>query len=209
MRKLFTAGVCTLLLTAAATSANAQATGMKIAYINSQQLFQVAPGRVEAAAQFQKEGAAAQEKFKAMEDTIAKLSEAYDKETVTLTKAEKLKALTDKRNAYQEEAQKMNAALDDRQNELMQPIQELMQKVLEDYRAENGLSFIFDVASGAGIAAIDKNLDKTDVIAARLAKMPAPKINAAGTAAPKAAAPKPAPTGPTTSPAGIKKPPVQ
>lgn len=208
MRKLFTTGVCTLLLAATSASAEAQATGLKIAYINSQQLFQVAPGRVEAAAQFQKEGAAAQEKFKAMEDTIAKLSEAYEKETVVLTKAEKLKTLTDKRNAYQEQAQKMNAALEDRQNDLMQPIQELMQKVLEDFRAENGLAMIIDVASGQGIAAIDKNLDKTDVIAARLAKMPAPKITAAGAAS--TTAPKAAPAGPTTAPAGItKKPPTK
>ena len=202
MRKIFTTGVCSLLLAATAVSAQAQ-TGMKIAYVNSQQLFQVVPGRVEAAAQFQKEGAAAQEIFKAMEDTIAKLTDAYDKETVVLAKAEKLKALTDKRNAYQEKAGKMNASLEDRQGELQGPLQELLQKVIEDYRVENGLTMIFDVASGQGIAAIDKNLDKTDVIAARLAKMPAPKGSAA-------TAPKAAPTGPTTAPAGItKKPPTR
>ncbi|MEO7998445.1 MAG: OmpH family outer membrane protein [Gemmatimonadaceae bacterium] len=198
MRKFFTTGVCSLLLAATAASAQAQ-TGMKIAYVNSQQLFQVVPGRVEAAAQLQKEGAAAQEVFKAMEDTIAKLSDAYEKESALLPKAEKLKVLKDKQNAFQERADKIKAQLDDRQGELQQPLQEMMQKALEDYRAENGLTMIFDVASGQGIAAIDKNLDKTDIIAARLAKMPAPK----------AAAATKAPTGPAVAPAGLtKKPPT-
>lgn len=201
MRKIFTTGVCTLLLAATAVTAEAQAVP-KFAYVNSQQLFQAVPGRVEAAKQFEKEQLAAQDQFKAMQDTMAKLSDAYDKETVVLAKAEKLKIVKDKEAAFNERAQKLRDQLDERQADLQQPLQELMQKVLEDYRAENGLTMIFDVASGQGIAAIDKNLDATDKIMARLAKMPAPK--AAATTAPKAA-----PAGPAVNPSGIKKPPTQ
>ncbi|MEO7362993.1 MAG: OmpH family outer membrane protein [Gemmatimonadaceae bacterium] len=202
MRKFFTTGVCTLLLAASAVSAQAQAVP-KFAYVNSQQLFQVVPGRVEAAAQLAKEGAAAQEIFKAMEDTITKLNDAYEKEQVMLTKAEKLKARKDKETAFNERAEKIRAQLDERQGELQQPLQELMQKVLEDYRTEFGYTMIFDVASGQGIAAVDKNLDITDKVSARLAKMTAPKAAAAGSATK-------APAGPAVAPAGLtKKPPTK
>lgn len=200
MRKLFVTGVCTLLLSASANLAQAQAVP-KFAYINSQQLFQVVPGRAEAAAALQKESLAAQDQFKAMQDSMVKLTAAFEAETLVLPKAEKLKLVKDKQAAFQERYDKLQSSLQERETDLQQPLQELMQKVIEDYRSENGLTMIFDVASGQGIAAIDKNLDKTDVIMARLAKMPAPKGMTA-----KAPI---APNGPTAKPAGVKKPPTQ
>ena len=207
MRKFCVTGMCTLLLAASAVTANAQA-GVKVAYVNSQQLFQVVPGRAEAAAQLAKEQAVAQDQFKAMADTLTKLQEAYTKETDLLKQAEKLKVFKDKENALNERADKIRAAIDERTADLQQPLMEMIQKVLEDYRTETGLTMIFDVASGQGIAAIDKNLDITDKVSARLARMTAPKINAAGTAGATKPAAKPT-TGPAVNPIGPKKPPTQ
>ena len=207
MRKFFVTGVCTLVLAASAVTANAQA-GFKLAYINSQQLFQVVPGREAAAAQLQKEQAALQDQFKAMQDTIAKFQDAYNKETAPLPQAEKLKALKEKEALFNDRADKIRAANEDRTAELQQPLMELIQKAIEDYRIEMGYTLILDVASGQGIAAIDKNLDVSDKISARLIKMPAPKITAAG-AGVEAATKKPATAGPAVNPVGPKKPPTQ
>lgn len=206
MRKFFVYGVGALMLAASAVSANAQAMP-KFAYVNSQQLFAMVPGRTEAAAQLQKEQAAISEQFKAMQDTMVKLQEAIDKETVTLNKAEKMESAKKKEAAFNEKADKLRASIEERTSELQQPLMEMIQKALEDYRTENGLTMIFDVASGQGIAAIDKNLDVTEKVAARLAKMTAPKITAAGTA--PDAAKKPATTGPAVNPVGPKKPPTK
>ena len=207
MRKLFVTGVCTLVLAASAVTANAQA-GFKLAYINSQQLFQVVPGRAAAMDQLQKEQTAAAATFKAMEDTLATLQDAYTKEKDQLTQAEKLKTFKDKQNTFNEKADKIRAQMEDRGAELQQPLMEMIQKAIEDYRTEMGYTLILDVASGQGIAAIDKNLDVSDKISARLIKMTAPKITAAG-AAPVDPAKKPAATGPAANPAGIKRPPTQ
>ncbi len=206
MRKFFVTGVCTLVLAASAVTANAQA-GFKLAYINSQQLFQVVPGREAAAAQLQKEQLVLQDQFKAMQDTIAKFQDAYNKETQPLPQAEKLKALKEKEALFNDRADKIRAANEDRTAELQQPLMELIQKAIEDYRMEMGYTLILDVASGQGIAAIDKNLDVSDKISARLVKMTAPKISAAGTTS--SAAKKPATTGPAVNPVGPKKPPTQ
>lgn len=204
MRKLFVTGVCTLMLAASAVSANAQA-APKFAYVNSERLFMVVPGRVEASNQLEKEGLAMQTKFKTMQDSLLKLSEASEKETAALPKAEKLKVLKDTEAKFNEEADKMRADLDQRRGELQQPLQELIQKALEDFRMEGGYMFIFDVASGQGIAAVDKNLDMTERVAARIAKLPAPKITAASDAKPDPAAKKPAAAGPVANPVTPKK----
>ena len=213
MRKFFVTGTSTLLLAAAAGSANAQPS-VKVAYVNSQQLFQVVPGRAEAAAAYEKAQAAAADQFKAMQDTITKLQDVFNKEKDQLAQAEKLKTMKDKESVFNERADKLRADLEQRQNELQQPLMELIQKALEDYRAEMGYTMIFDVASGQGIAAIDKNLDITDKLSARIARMPAPKVMAAGASDAGAkkqaadAAKKPTGAGPAVNPVGAKKPPT-
>ena len=203
MRKGFILGVCSLLLVAPAVSAQATVSG-KIAYINMQQLFQVAPGRAEAAATLEKEKGAMGDQYKAMQDSMAKMVAAFEKEQTTMTptaKADRTKLLQTKQTTFEERLQKMQAAAQEREADLLAPIQELMQKVLEDFRTDGGYTVIFDIAQ-AGIVAIDKNLDLTDKVAARLSKMPAPKA---------VAAPLKAPAGPLSTPAGAgpKKPPTQ
>ncbi|MBC8085753.1 MAG: OmpH family outer membrane protein [Phycisphaerae bacterium] len=201
MRKAFILGVCSLVL--AAPAASAQATGFKVAYINMQQLFQVAPGRAEAAATLEKEKGVMADQYKAMQDSMAKLVEAFEKEQASMTaeaKKTRTTALQTKQTTFEERLQKMQAAAQEREADLLAPIQELMQKALEDYRTENGYTVIFDIAQ-AGIVAIDKNLDVTERVGARLSKMAAPKAAAAAVKAP---------TGPVSTPAGAgpKKPPT-
>lgn len=203
MRKAFILGVCSLALAAPAASAQGAA-GAKIGYINMQALFQVAPGRVEAAAVLDKEKTKLNDEYKAMQDSMTKLVDAFDKEQATMTpaaKTERTKMLAAKQAGFEERVQKMQASTQEREADLLEPIQELMQKVLEDFRTENGYTVIFDVAQ-AGIVAIDKNLDVTDKVSTRLAKMPAPKT---------IAAPAKTPVGPVANPAGAgaKKPPPQ
>ncbi len=202
MRKAFILGVCSLML--AAPAASAQATGFKVAYINMQQLFQVAPGRAEAAATLEKEKGVMNDQVKAMQDTMAKLVETFEKEQTTMTpaaKTERTKLLQTKQTSFEERLQKMQNTTQEREQDLLAPIQELMQKALEDFRAEGGYTVIFDIAQ-AGIVAVDKNLDMTDRVATRLAKLPAPKVIAAPVKAPVAGPVSPAGAGP-------KKPPTQ
>src|ERR1700709_2714636 len=108
MRKAFFTGVCALLLAAPALSAQAV---QKYAYINSQALFQVAPGRAEAQATFEKESAGFRAQIQKLSDSMQILTSAYQKEEVSLSptvKETRLKALTDKQAEYQDRAQKIN-----------------------------------------------------------------------------------------------------
>lgn len=194
MRKAFFTGVCAMLLVAPALSAQAPAP-QKYAYINSQQLFQVAPGRVEAQASFEKESAGFRTQIQKLSDSLQKLTLQYQKDEVSLSptaKDARQKSLRATEADFQEKAQKLNDQQQQREGDLMAPILEMIKKVLEDVRVEGNYSMIFDVSAGGFLAAVDKNLDITDTVASRL-KLMAPKA-------------KP---GTTAAPAGIKKPPTQ
>ena len=188
------------MLVGVSAVASAQApAAQKFAFINSQAILAAAPGRVEAEAQFQKEMEVLRAQVTKLGDSLNTLQQAYQKEEVSLSPAVKetrLKTLREKSDDYQARVQKLNEQAQQREGELMQPILDAVRKVLDDVRTEGGYSFIFDVAAGSFIVSADKNLDITDRVVSRI-KLSAPK-----------AAAKTAP-GPTTAPAGLKKPPTQ
>jgi outer membrane protein len=193
-------GACALLLGVPAL-ASAQA-AQKFAFINSQAIMQVAPGRAEAELQFQKDMEGFRSQVQKLGDSLNLLDSTYKKEEPSLSptaKEARLKTLREKQADYQERVQKLNDQAEARQGELMQPILDNVRKVLDDLRADGGYSFIFDVSAGSFIVSADKNLDITDRVVAKLKLM-----------APRAAAAKPA-AGPASVPAGVttKKPPTQ
>jgi Skp family chaperone for outer membrane proteins len=70
-----------------------------------------------------------------------------------------------------------------RQAQLVKPIMERVQSVIETIRTEEGYSMIFDVGSQVSVVvAADKKLDLTDRVLARLKSQgPPPKAPASGT----------------------------
>ena len=76
---------------------------------------------------------------------------------------------------------------------------------VDDVRASDGLAMIFDIGGQANpIVAMDRNLDLSDKVIARLRTMPATRP----VAAPARPAPAPAarPNGPVSAPAGVRRP---
>ena len=208
------------LLVAAASVASAQgavpapaptAQVLKIAYLNSNQVLETAPGRAEALAQFEKETLPVRTQLQRMSDSLQAIIGEYQKAAPQLTAAQRSQreaAIGGKQQEFQQRAQEMQQSAQARQEEMMAPIMEQINKVIQDIRAEDGYSFIFD--SGAQVPFIvsaDKNLDITARIVDRLKSLGAPKIPAPTAAAPGATAPtKPATTGPVASPAGVSRP---
>ena len=204
MRLSTVAGACALLM-ASSVPVSAQVP-QKFAFINSQQLMQSAPGRAEAELQFQKEMETFRAQVAKLGDSLNVLQTAYQKEEVSLSAAAKeprLKALREKEAEYQDRVTKLNEQAQQREAELMQPVMDLVRRVLDEVRTEGGYSFIFDVAAASVIVSVDKNLDITDRVQAKL-RLVAPKTPL------KASTPLKPPTGPAVAPAGVttKKPPT-
>lgn len=171
---------------------------LKIGFIRSQEILAQAPGRAEAEAQFEKEMGAFRTQLTSMEDSLRTLMDAFEKEAAKLdssTRETRGKAVQAREEDYQKRAQQLNMQMQQRQNELIRPILEQVNKTLEEIRAAEQFSFIFDVtAQGSPIVAADKGLDLTDKVIARLKAAGPPK-------------PVAAPTGsPLQKPAGVTRP---
>jgi len=180
----------------------AQAAAPKIVYVNSQKIIAQAPGRADAEAQFQKEMDQYKAQVQKMGDSLQTMIADYQKVEPTLTpavKATRTKDLRDRQQAYQQHVQELEQTAQQREAELVRPIMEQINKIIEQIRTENSYTFILDAGSQAGVVvAADSSLDITDQVIKRLV--------AAGPVALKAA-PMPAPsTTPRPSGAATQKP---
>ncbi len=205
MRRFLCAALAAALLILPA-AAHAQAAGVKIGFIRSQSVVEQAPGRSDAEAAFRAYIEGVREQLGKMRDTIEKLLADYQKTEATMAapvKAQRQAAIRTKQEEAQKQQQQFEEAARSKQIELMQPITDLVKKAIDDVRADEGYTVIFDVETQSNpIVSIDKNLDVTERVVAKLRLMPKPVVGAA--VAPKESA-KPA-VGPVSTPAGISRP---
>lgn len=199
MRSIVRATAIALSLTVTARVAQAQQPLQgKIVFVNTQALMEAAPGRVAAESLLNKEGKSYQDQLQRMQDSLNKMLGDYQKAEPTLSATAK-DARQKSIQALESDLQAKNAQFqqqfDQRKSEIMSPITDLVKKVLDDIREENGYAMILMNDPGQSvIVSADKNLDITDKVVSRLRTQKAP---AAATAT-KPATPN--------SPAGVTRP---
>ena len=175
---LIRAATVALVLTAVAGGSAAAQTAPKIGYVNSAAILAQAPGRAEAEAQFNNEVKAYQAQLQRMSDSLQMLAANFDKEAPKLdsaTRETRAKSIRSKETDYQTRARQLDEQMQNRQAELVRPIMENLQKIIEAVRAEDKYSMIFDVGSQTSIiVAADKSLDITPKVLARVKAAPKP-----------------------------------
>jgi outer membrane protein len=200
--RLFLRASCIALFTSliVAGTASAQASQgtapAKIAYINSALLLQQAPGRAEAEAQFDREVGAYRQQIQRMDDSLKTLVAAFDRDAAkmdSVAREARRSSIGLREAEYQSRARGLDSTMQVRQAQLVKPIMERVQAVIETIRTEDGYSMIFDVgAQTSVVVAADKKLDLTDRVLARLKSQGIP-----------AAAPT---SGAVPQPAGVTRP---
>jgi outer membrane protein len=169
--------------TAAAQAQQGTATPAKIAYINSAQLLAQAPGRAEAEAQFDREVGVYRQQIQRMDDSLRTLVAAFDRDAAKLDSVarETRRTSIGRREAeYQARARGLDSTMQARQAQLVKPIMERVQSVIEAIRSEDGYSMIFDVGAQASlVVAADKKLDLTERVLARLKSQGTPPATGA------------------------------
>ena len=197
MRSLFGAAAAALAFTAVASVAEAQA--QKIAYVNTQALMEVAPGKAAADSALAKESEGYRAQLQKMQDSLNSMFTNYTKKEPTLSAAQKetqQKAIQSFETDLQAKQLQLEQQFAQRRNEVYAPITEAVKKVLDDIRAEDGYALILANDPGQSpIVSADKNLDITDRVVARLRTVKALPVAAPGS--------KTTPTGP----AGVTRPP--
>ena len=199
MRGLVRATVIALSFSAVVAGSAAAQAAAKFGYVNSAKILADAPGRAEAENQFNTEVKAYQAQLQRMQDSLQLLAANFDKEAPKLdsvTRETRAASIRAKEADYQKRAQTLDTQMQNRQAELVRPIMEQLQKIIEQVRAEDNYAMIFDVGSQTSvIVAADKSLDITEKVMARMKSAPKP-----------AAAPAKSNTL-TTKPAGVSRPP--
>lgn len=172
------ATVVALVLTAVASGAAAAQAAPKFGYVNSAAILAQAPGRAEAEAQFNNEVKAYQAQLQRMSDSLQLLAANFDKEAPKLdsaTRENRAKSIRSRETDYQTRARRLDEQMQTRQAELVRPIMENLQKIIEAVRTEDNYAMIFDVGSQTSIiVAADKKLDITQKVLARVKAAPKP-----------------------------------
>ena len=189
LRASFIALATSLIVAGTAAAQAAQATAAapaKIAYINSALLLQQAPGRSEAEAQFEREVGVYRQQIQRMDDSLRTLVASFDREAPKLdsvTRETRRRSIGVREVEYQARARGLDSTMQARQAQLVKPIMERVQSVIEAIRTEDGYSMIFDVGSQVSlVVAADKKLDLTDRVLARLKSQgPPPRAPASAT----------------------------
>jgi outer membrane protein len=172
MRLIVGSAVALLAFGALAAPAAAQQQSLRMGYINSARIMDAAPGRVEAEAQFEREVGAYRQQIQRMEDSLRTMAQAYEREQAALTpqvRQQRAQAVQAREAEFQSRADTLNVQMQRRQAELVRPIMEQINRVIEQVRTEGAYAFIFDVAAeGQTIVAADTTLDVTETVIARL-----------------------------------------
>jgi outer membrane protein len=196
MRVLLRANVIALatsLIVVGTAAAQAQGAAVpgRIAYINSALLLQQAPGRAEAEAQFEREVGVYRQQIQRMDDSLRTLVVAFDREAAKLDSAARetrRKSIGQREVEYQMRARGLDSTMQARQAQLVKPIMERVQSVIEAIRTEDGYAMIFDVgAQTSVVVAADKKLDLTERVLARLKSQGIPPAAPASGAVPQPA----------------------
>jgi len=170
---------------AGAQGSSAAATPSKIGYINSAVILQQAPGRAEAEAQFDREVGVYRQQIQRMDDSLKTLMATFDRDAPKLdsvTREARRTSIGQREVEYQNRARGLDSTMQARQAELVKPIMQRVQTVIEAIRAEDGYAVILDVGAQVSVVvAADKKLDLTDRVLARLKTQGTPPVSSSST----------------------------
>ena len=163
-----------VLLLGVASPAAAQQAGQaagRIAFVNVQQIMTQAPGLADARSTFEREVQTAQPELQRMETELDSLQQQFQRQQATLSEAarqQRQQELQQKFTTYQQR----RTTLQRREQELLAPITQRVEAVIEQVRKEGNYAVIFD-SGQSGIVAADQSLDLTNRVLDRLKTAPA------------------------------------
>lgn len=162
-----------LLLLAMASSLEAQQM-VKIAYIDSQAIIDQDPAAQEAQKQFEADMTRYRAEVQQLGEELQTLIDQYDQQQAMLSEAAKANRQEEirlKQTQYQQRISELEQQANMRSAELIQPVMERINGIIEEIRAAGSYAMIFDVAA-QGVIAADPQLDLTPEVIRRLQAAP-------------------------------------
>ena len=155
-----------------AAPAPAPSGATKLAFVNARRILQSTPGWTTAEQTFTKESEGYRAELQKLQASLDSMASEYEQQSVVLSPTQrqaKRNELETKRTALETRAQELQQKAQARESELLAPLQQKVNAVIESLRAEGNYAFIFDVsAQGGNIVAADRSLDLTDRVIEKL-----------------------------------------
>ena len=165
-------GLAALVVAGTGSLAAQQAATPKLAYVNTQAILKQTPGYVKAESTFTKELANYRVEVQKLQASLDSAASDFDQQSVMLSptqRAAKRKDLQAQQQKLEQRTQELQQQAATRERELLDPIQNKVNSVIEGVRAAGNYAMIFDVsAPNNGIVTADKTLDLTQRVIQQL-----------------------------------------
>ncbi len=146
--------------------------GPDIAYVSTEIVLRQTPGFAAAESTFNAEMEVYQGEVQTLQQTLDSAVNAFNQQSIVLSptarqeRAEELRGL---QQQLEQRTTQLQTQAAQRQQELVGPLEERIQAVIDGLRAERGMSLVFDVsAPGSSIVSADPALDITPIVVQRL-----------------------------------------
>jgi outer membrane protein len=157
---------------AAAAPADQGAVPTKIGFVNIQAILKQTPGYAKAESTFAKELEGYRTEVQKLQAGLDSAAQDFEQQSVALSptsRQAKRKDLEAQQEKLQQRTQELQQRAASRERELLEPIQQRINSVIEGIRAASSFAIIFDVsAPGNGIVTGDKSLDLTQRVLTQL-----------------------------------------
>lgn len=190
------------LVVASATASVAQTAPQKIGYTNVDYVLSQMPESKQVESQLKDYSTQLENQLKAKYAEFQTKGEAYQKGGATMTevvRADKEKELQNLQQSIQEFQRSADASIQQKQQALLKPVLDKLQKTIDVVADENGYAYVFNSDAGYGTTPIllhgPKDGDISDLVLKKMGITPgAQQVAAPAAAAPAPAAPAPAAT---------------
>lgn len=159
-----------LALVFALVAGTTEAQTLKIGYINSQEILANAPGAKEAQEAFEADMKGYTDEAQQLQDELQRMQQQLQQQELTLSpeaKRNRQQQIQQKATDAQNRMQELDQLAAQRRAELIQPVMDKVNTVIEKMREEGNYALILDVAAGSIISA-DPSLDLTQEVIRRL-----------------------------------------
>ncbi len=165
-----------LLATTSAQTSSARQEAVRIGWLNLQAILQQTPGYAQAESTFSAEMEGYQADLQRLQQEFDSTLSWYEQQAIVLSpsaKQTKEAEIRDLQERLQTRAGELQNRAQERERQLVAPIEDRVKGVIEGVRAERNLGLIFDAsAAGSNIIAADRTLDLTATILQRLRSNP-------------------------------------
>lgn len=143
-----------------------------IGVVSTETILQQTPGFAQAESTFNAEMASYQEEVERLRGGLDSAAAAFQQQSLVLTptvREERMDELRRLQQRFEQRSSELSDLAQGRQRQLLAPLEDRIQRVIDGLRAERNLAVVFDIASPANnIVSADPSIDLTQVVIGRL-----------------------------------------